>query len=70
MSRYDFSEASDFLELEARITPEELHIEVVNAMRQLGDIETKRNKKVVTSVWDPLLTIADFLELITDKNPA
>lgn len=56
MTRYDFSRASDFLELEARITPEELLDEIEDAM---GEIDPS------TPLWHTLLTIADFFEVVT-----
>lgn len=58
MSRYDFTDASDFL-VGAGITPEELCIEVQDAM---SEIEPK------TPLWHTLLTIADFLETITENE--
>lgn len=56
MSRYDFTDASDFL-VGAGITPEELYDEVVDAM---SEVDPK------TPLWHTLLTIADFLETITE----
>lgn len=68
MSRYDFTEASDFLELEAGITPDELYAEIQDAMSEIGSIRTKRNWKKVSTIWHTLLVCADFLERITDKE--
>lgn len=56
---YDFTAASDFLTDEAGITPEELYGEIV---------ENKRNRKAAHSIWDTLLTCADFIERITPKT--
>lgn len=64
---YDFTEASDFLnEIEA--TPEELYGEIVDAMATVSALENKRNRKAAHSIWDTLLTCADFIERITPKE--
>lgn len=59
MSRYDFTDASDFLEFTAHVTPEELFIEVQDAMCEVSP---------KTPLWHTLLTIADFLETITENE--
>ena len=56
MARYDFTDASDFL-VGAGITREELFDEVQDAM---SEVDPK------TPLWHTLLTIADFLETITE----
>lgn len=64
---YDFTEASDFLnEIEA--TPEELYGEIVDAMAAVSALENKRNRKAAHSIWDTLLTCADFIERIIPKE--
>lgn len=54
MSRYDFTEAMDFLD-EAEIAPEKLRDEIEDAMSELDP---------ATPLWHTLLTVADFLERI------
>lgn len=67
MNAYDFTAASDFLnEIEA--TPEELYGEIVDAMATVSALENKRNRKAAHSIWDTLLTCADFIERITPKT--
>lgn len=61
---YNFSEASAFLAEEAGITPEELYDEIVGAMSMVSTLENKRNRKAAHSIWDTLLTCADFVERI------
>ena len=61
---YDFTEASDFLN-EIETSPEELYAEIVGAMATVSALETKRNRKAALSIWDTLLTCADFIERIT-----
>lgn len=65
---YDFTAASDFLHNEAQTTPEELYEEIVAAMSTVAALETKRNRKAAHSIWDTLLTCADFIERITPKE--
>lgn len=65
---YDVSAASDFLRYEAGITPEELYEEIVGAMATVSKLENKRNRKAAHSIWDTLLTCADFIERITPKT--
>lgn len=65
---YDFTAASEFLTDEAGITPEELYEEIVAAMSTVAALETKRNRKAAHSIWDTLLTCADFVERITPKE--
>lgn len=65
---YDFTEASDFLQNEACITPEELYEEIVGAMATVSRLENKRNRKAAHSIWDTLLTCADFIKCITPKE--
>lgn len=67
MSTYDFTAASDFLD-EIEATPEELHCEIVEAMATVSALENKRNRKAAHSIWDTLLTCADFIERITPKT--
>ena len=69
MSRYDFTNAVDFL-VGARVTPEELYKEILEAMSDIDSLRNKRNGKKVSAIWHTLLTCADFLELITEKEPA
>lgn len=64
---YDFTEASDFLN-EIETSPEELYAEIVDAMATVSALETKRNRKAALSIWDTLLTCADFIERITPKE--
>lgn len=64
---YDFTEASDFLN-EIETSPEELYAEIVDAMATVSALETKRNRKAANSIWDTLLTCADFIERITPKT--
>lgn len=66
---YDFREASVFLAEEAGITPEELYEEIVGAMATVSALENKRNRKAAHSIWDALLTCADFIDRITPKEP-
>lgn len=61
---YDFTGASDFLN-EIETSPEELYAEIVDAMATVSALETKRNRKAAHSIWDTLLTCADFIERIT-----
>ena len=68
MSTYDFTAASEFLTDEAGITPEELYEEIVGAMAIVSALENKRNRKAAYSIWDTLLTCADFIERITPKE--
>lgn len=64
---YDFTAASDFLnEIEA--TPEELYCEIVEAMATVSALENKRNRKAAHSIWDTLLTCADFIERIMPRT--
>lgn len=65
---YSFKEADDFLRHEAQITPEELYDEITTAMSNLAAIENKRNYKVASSIWETLLTCADFFERINRKE--
>lgn len=65
---YDFTAASDFLTDEAGITPQELYEEIVGAMATVSKLENKRNRKAACSIWDTLLTCADFIERITPKT--
>lgn len=65
---YDFTAASDFLTDEAGMTPEELYEEIVGAMATVSALENKRNRKAACSIWDTLLTCADFIERITPKK--
>lgn len=65
---YDFTAASDFLQYEANTTPEELYEEIVGAMATVSKLENKRNRKAACSIWDTLLTCADFIERITPKK--
>lgn len=65
MSAYDFTAASEFLTDEAGITPEELYEEIVGAMATVSGLENKRNRKAAHSIWNTLLTCADFIERIT-----
>lgn len=65
---YDFSAASDFLQYEANTTPEELYEEIADAMATVSALENKRNRKAAHSIWDTLLTCADFIERITPKT--
>lgn len=67
---YDFTAASEFLTDEAGITPEELYCDIVDAMATVSKLENKRNRKVAHSIWDTLLTRADFIERITPKEVA
>lgn len=68
MMRYDFREASAFLVEEAGITPEELYEKIVGAMATVSALENKCNRKAAHSIWDTLLTCADFMERITTKT--
>lgn len=68
MNTYDFTAASNFLTDEAGITPEELYEEIVGAMATVSALENKRNRKAACSIWDTLLTCADFIERITPKT--
>lgn len=68
MSAYDFTAASDFLQYEAGVTPEDLYCEIVEAMAVVSKLESKRNRKAALSVWGTLLTCADFIERITPKE--
>lgn len=65
---YDFTAASDFLRNEAQTTPEELYEEIVGAMATVSALENKRNRRAAHSIWDTLLTCADFIERITPKE--
>lgn len=65
---YDFTAASDFLQNEIEATPEELYEEIVDAMATVSALENKRNRKAAHSIWDTLLTCADFIERITPKT--
>lgn len=65
---YDFTAASDFLTDEAAITPEDLYEEVIEAMATVSALENKRNRKAAHSIWDTLLTCADFIDRITPKE--
>ena len=62
MSRYDITDAADFLENELCATPEQLRDEIVEAMHLVTLIENKRNTRYVDAVWHTLLTCADFME--------
>lgn len=64
---YDFTEASDFLD-EIEATPEELYCEIVEAMATVSALKNKRNHMAAHSIWDTLLTCADFIERITPKT--
>lgn len=64
---YDFTAASNFLD-EIEATPEELYCEIVEAMAAVSALENKRNRKAAHSIWDTLLTCADFIERITPKT--
>ena len=66
MTRYDFTDAADFL-AEAGITPEELYDEIQDAMSDIHSLRNKRNKKKISAIWHTLLTCADFLETIEVK---
>ena len=61
---YDFTGASDFLN-EIETSPEELYAEIVDAMATVSALKNKRNRKAAHSIWDTLLTCADFIERIT-----
>lgn len=61
MSRYDFSEATHFLNYELDVTPGELREEIEDAMCEL---------EPGSALWHTLLTVADFLERIKEKLPA
>lgn len=65
---YDFTAASEFLQYEAKATPEQFREEIWAAWCNISDIETKRNRKVVETIKDTLLTCADFIERITPKT--
>lgn len=65
---YDFTAAEDFLQYEAGMTPEEFYCEIVDAMATVSALENKRNRKAAHSIWDTLLTCADFIERITPKE--
>ncbi len=67
---YDFTEANDFLLGEAQTTPEELYNEVLTAMTNVASIENKRNRKVTESVWETLLTCADYFRTLAGKEVA
>lgn len=64
---YDFTAAADFLE-EIESTPEQLYEEIVSAMSTVSALENKRNRKAACSIWDTLLTCADFIERITPRG--
>lgn len=64
MSRYDLSEALDFLENEAEMTPDQLYEEIQEAMSEIHSLRNKQNAKKISSIWHTLLTCADFLERI------
>ncbi len=67
MSRYDLTDAADFL-IEADITPEDLYIEILQAMENVDKLRNKRNSEKVSAIWHTLLTCADFFEtLIAEK---
>ena len=65
---YDFTEAEDFLRYEAQTTPEELYDEILTAMTNVASIENKRNRKVAESVWQTLLTCADYFQHLAGKE--
>lgn len=65
---YDFTAASEFLTDEVGITPEELYEEIMGAMATVSSLENKRNRRAAHSIWDTLLTCADFMERITPKE--
>lgn len=65
---YDFTAASDFLQNEIEATPEQLYEEIVSAMATVAKLENKRNRKAAHSIWNTLLTCADFIERITPKK--
>lgn len=65
---YDFTAASEFLQNEIEVTPEQLREEIWTAWCNISDIENKRNHKVVEAIKDALLTCADFIERIRPKE--
>lgn len=65
---YDFTKASDFLQNEVELTPEELYEEIVEAMATVSALENKHNRKATHSIWDTLLTCADFIERIIPRT--
>lgn len=65
---YDFTAASDFLQYEAGMTPEEFLGEIEEAMHQVALLRNKRNGKVAHEIYTALLTCADFIERITPKE--
>ena len=67
---YDFTEANDFLLGEAQTTPEELYNEIQTAMTNVASIENRRNRKVTESVWQTLLTCADYFQRLAGKEVA
>lgn len=67
---YDFTEANDFLRDEVQSSPEQLYDEIVAAMHDVASIENRRNHNRVNSVWNTLLTCADFFERINRKEAA
>lgn len=55
MSRYDLTDAMEFLEYEADMTPSQLKDEIEDAMSEISP---------KTALWHTLLTVADMLERI------
>lgn len=65
---YDFTAASDFLQHEAELTPEQLLEEVRGAMCKVQDIEYDNGESEVSQdIYCTLLTCADFIERIRPK---
>ncbi len=67
---YDFTEAEDFLRNEVQTTPEELYEEIVGAMHNIAMMENKRNRRRASSVWQTLLTCADYFQHLAGKEVA
>lgn len=65
MTRYDFSEAQDFLQ---EVPAENLYSDVCRAILMLDRITGKRNRQVADEVFDVLVTCADLLASITAKE--
>lgn len=67
MRRYDLTDAADFL-VEADVNPEDLYIEILQAMEDVDILRNKRNSEKVSAIWHTLLTCADFFETISVKK--
>lgn len=65
MSRYDFTEAAEFLE--TCVPLHDLYCDVCDSMHLLNSSLLSEEKK--DALWHTLLTVADFLECITEKQP-